>query len=42
MFSYSVAHLVWFQDNFRAAEGGGDLDKIRGLDWTAVAMDVSD
>lgn len=42
MFSYSVAHLVWFQDDFGPPMEEAILGKLRGIDWAAIAVDVND
>jgi hypothetical protein len=42
MFTYSTVTLVWFQERYAFPIVPVVVDYIKGLDWRAVAVDVSD
>ena len=42
VFASSIATIIWFQESFGPPFGGEITEKIRILDWAAVAVDISD
>lgn len=42
MFTYSIVKLVWFQERYAFPIAPAVVSYIKGLDWRAVAVDVSD
>lgn len=42
VFASSIATIIWFQESFGPPFGGEITERIRILDWAAVAVDISD